>query len=203
MTTFISCFLVICRPVNVEDIMVSLCIYLVLFLTSVYGSSAFGTNNQVYQPINKENIRNSFNVDDVNYSKRTVKINDVNTILENISRTFLPKFLKLNIENDSVKLSFNDFNEVGRKMDSNTNNVMQYMLVPSFLMAGILPWVMPKLQMAVMIVSMLNNMIFSSALFSLVRSYVFEQQPDEHVIYINQGYRNKPQTAEHHEEHYR
>lgn len=184
--------------------------YIGLLSIPVYGRSATSTNNDLYKQINKENIRNSLNKNGANYTSdasetsqgNAVQTDELNTVLKNISERFLPDFLRLDIVDDNVKLYFDiskeDEKSVARKMSSNTSNMMQYALVPSFLMAGILPWVMPKLQMAVMMISMLNNMIFSSALFSLVRSYVFEHEPDEHIVYINHGYRNKP----HHEQSY-
>lgn len=180
-------------------------------MTGVYGRSAFSNDYKVYKPINKENIRNSRNSSGANNKSEAEvvsgnEMDTINAVLNSISERYLPKFLKLDIEGNTVKLFFNIPREKpsspARKMDSKTSNMMQYMIVPSFLMAGILPWVMPKLQMAVMMVSMLNNMIFSSALFSMVRSYVFEQEPDEHVIYINHGYRDKSQHIRHYGEHY-
>ncbi|KAJ8961748.1 hypothetical protein NQ318_021349 [Aromia moschata] len=102
--------------------------------------------------------------------------------------------VKMKKNNDTVDISFKISNRTeisARKMMGSTNNAMQYMLVPGFLMAGILPWIMPWLQMAVMGLGMVNNMAFTSALFSLVRSYVFEKEPDEHVVYVNHGYRKK------------
>lgn len=188
-------------------------IHIAFLSITVYGRSATSANYDLYKQINKENIRNSFNAsgakstsDVTETSERNsvggVQTEEINGVLKNISEQLLPEFMKLDIVNDNVKLyvdvSKMEEKSVARKLNSKTSNLMQYMLVPGFLMAGILPWVMPKLQMAVMMISMLNNMIFSSALFSLVRSYVFEHEPDEHVVYINNGYRNKP----HHEQGY-
>lgn len=185
-----------------------LSVYLILLPFFVYGSSDRSVNYDLYKSINKENIRNSLHVsvnsamkgasnNDDEIKNSTIKADNINKVIKNITDKFLPKFLKLDLDNECMKISLDIPKEEGRalarKMSTKMSNLMQYMLVPSFLMAGILPWVMPKLQMVVMMVSMVNSMIFSRALFSLIRSYVFEQQPDEHVIYINHGYRNKPQ----------
>nr|CAI5820445.1 unnamed protein product [Callosobruchus analis] len=77
------------------------------------------------------------------------------------------------------------------KMPKPNSQTMQYLLVPGFLMAGILPWVMPKLQMVVMMLSMVNNMAFTSALFTLIRNFIFERETAQHVLYINNGYKKK------------
>lgn len=173
--------------------MISFYVYFALILTTtVNGKSAVTSNHKVYKPINKENIRNSFNT--VNEYSDDVTSEEIQALVKNISETLLPNFIKITLSDGYLQLSVNlpkeNVESIGRKLSSKMDNMMQYMIAPGFLMAGILPWVMPKLQMAVMMVSMVNNMIFSSALFSLVRSYIFEQQPDEHIIYVNHGYRN-------------
>lgn len=167
--------------------MIRFCLVLMLF------TSACGKGVENYKPIYKENIRNAFDDyvgDIVTYIQRRVS--------ESISATDFGenvlKYLNIKFDNNTITISMKRFEENSvemRKMKQSTNNMMQYMLVPSFLMAGILPWVMPKIQMAVMAVSMMNNMVFTSALVSLVRGYIFDYEPNEHIIYINKGYRNK------------
>lgn len=65
------------------------------------------------------------------------------------------------------------------------------MLVPGLLLAGIMPWVMPQIKMIVMVVGFMNQMAFTTALFTLIRSYVFDNSPNENIFYVNHGYKNE------------
>ncbi|KAJ8956782.1 hypothetical protein NQ314_006657 [Rhamnusium bicolor] len=143
------------------------------------------------------------NVDNTTKQNKNIVNSDFNKIvsefisyLNKSEFSFFSDNLKITFEqvNDTINISFNATEEnrlLARKMKMPMNNLLQYMIVPGFLMAGILPWVMPGLNMAVMALSMINNMAFTSGLFALVRSYVFDKEPDEHVVYINHGYKNK------------
>lgn len=73
---------------------------------------------------------------------------------------------------------------------------MKYLLVPALIMSGLVPYILPPIKMAVMFVSMMTNMAFTSALFTLVRSYIFDPRPEEeNVVYYNYGYKKKaPKT---------
>lgn len=180
-------------------------IYLVLCLTGVNGHSATTNNKNLLTSVRKENVKNNFRskvhvLSEPPILNVNTKANDyINMVLQSISNKLLPEFLKVNIFNDSVQIFLETHKQKGRNergLSSKTQNIMQYMLIPSFLMAGILPWIMPKLQMMVMAVSMLNNMVFGNALFNLVRSFIFEKHPDEHIIYLNHGYRDKSHSEE-------
>ncbi|KAK9754474.1 hypothetical protein QE152_g1208 [Popillia japonica] len=76
-------------------------------------------------------------------------------------------------------------------MKMNMNNLMQYLLVPAFALAGIMPWVLPSITTIVGVVGMINQFIFGSSLFMLVRTYIFDTTPQEHVLYLNTGYDKK------------
>ncbi|CAH1100129.1 unnamed protein product [Psylliodes chrysocephalus] len=141
------------------------------------------TTCKTYDQVNKENIRNCLDEKDGN-DDRTTKENNTDEIYH-ISN------LVMKLTNETLSISFKPDHAEGRKMKTSTSNLIQYALIPAFFMSGVMPWIMPKLQMAVMVVSMVNNMVFTSALFSLVRNFVFDKKPDEHVIYVNNGYKNK------------
>ncbi|RZC34915.1 hypothetical protein BDFB_013134 [Asbolus verrucosus] len=98
----------------------------------------------------------------------------------------------MNNETVSVNFKTKDVDNMQRKMKMSMKNMMPYMIIPGFLMAGILPWVIPGLKMVVMAVSMVNQMAFTSALFGLIRSHIFDTEQEEHIVYINHGYRKKP-----------
>ncbi|KAF2879889.1 hypothetical protein ILUMI_26284 [Ignelater luminosus] len=98
-----------------------------------------------------------------------------------------------NNTSDAQEETDNNKDVIARKMKSKMSmkNMIPFMLVPGLLLAGIMPWVIPKLKMLVMAVGMLNQMAFTGALFSLVRGYVFDSAPNEHIFYINHGYLNE------------
>ncbi|VEN36852.1 unnamed protein product [Callosobruchus maculatus] len=102
-----------------------------------------------------------------------------------------------------LNITSQDLTVSGRKikMPRPNSQTMQYLLVPGFLMAGILPWVMPKLQMVAMMLSMVNNMAFTSALFTLIRNFIFERESAQHVLYINNGYKKKNRHRNQYKEH--
>ncbi|XP_017780906.1 PREDICTED: uncharacterized protein LOC108565799 [Nicrophorus vespilloides] len=87
--------------------------------------------------------------------------------------------------------SSTDLAVVSRGMKSTMYKVIPYLLVPALAMAGIMPWILPGIQLAVTMVTMLNNMAFSSALFMLIRNYIFNTKQEEHIVYVNHGYKNK------------
>lgn len=133
------------------------------------------TNKQIIQ----ENVRNCLEID-----------HPLNVAPEKAVSSGVVYDLKSSEFSENSNIYFNNPSSLGRKMKMSMN-MIQYMIVPGFLMAGILPWIMPGLQMVVSILSMVNNMAFTSALVALVRSYVFDKEPDEHVVYINHGYKSK------------
>ncbi|XP_057658436.1 uncharacterized protein LOC130895244 [Diorhabda carinulata] len=157
-------------------------VFLLIIILLVLTTNPCASYKQVY----KENIRNCLeNTND------NVKLNDTSSIRsEELSLHISDLILK--VTNETLSISFKpDVSEDGRKMKQSTSKLIEYLLVPAFMMSGMMPWFMPKLQMMVMMISMMNNMMFTSGLFSLVRNFVFEKQPDEHVIYVNNGFRNK------------
>lgn len=78
-----------------------------------------------------------------------------------------------------------------RKMKMNVGKILPFLIAPAFFLAGIMPWILPPLKMAVSFVGLINNIVFVQALYSLVRNYVFNAVKDEHIIYLNHGYKNK------------
>lgn len=105
-----------------------------------------------------------------------------------------------NKENGNFDLSVKSSNKTDlaeRKMKMKMGDFLPYLIAPAFFMAGIMPWILPKLKMAVMVVGLINNIAFSQALFSLIRNYVFNTVPEEHIIYLNNGYKNKNKHVYH------
>ncbi|XP_060525094.1 uncharacterized protein LOC132701305 [Cylas formicarius] len=118
----------------------------------------------------KENVRNSITFD-VNENLR-------------ITASKTEDFLEL-------RLGVRNATGVARGMKTSMQKLVPYVAVPALVMAGIMPWVMPGLQLATTAVTMINQMAFTSSLVMLIRSYIFDPKPDEHVVYINHGYKNK------------
>ncbi|KAK4883046.1 hypothetical protein RN001_006365 [Aquatica leii] len=77
------------------------------------------------------------------------------------------------------------------KISKNAEKFIPFLLVPGLLLTGILPWIVPKLKMIVMAVGFINQIAFSTALFSFIRGYIFDRTEKEHVFYINHGYKHK------------
>ncbi|XP_074039138.1 uncharacterized protein [Leptinotarsa decemlineata] len=181
-------------------------VYIVFILNFVNGRGVKDPC-QTYQSINKENIRNCLggNGTDRDFLAKNVSLKAVSGsdyLKDNVTSDYLDYLkdhmdlssnitMELQLSDFAVSLFYKDKHGEGRKMKTSMSNMMQYMLVPAFLMSGLMPWIMPKLQMAVMMVSMMNNMVFTSGLAALIRSYVFEKEPTEHVIYVNHGYKKK------------
>lgn len=112
------------------------------------------------------------------------------------------KFLPSGNETVDMTVKFNNDSAVSeRKMKMNTSNILALLFAPAMFIAGIMPWVLPGVKMAVMFVTMINNMAFSSALFALIRGYIFDTRPDDHIIYINNGYKNHHQPV--HQQHHK
>lgn len=95
----------------------------------------------------------------------------------------------------TVKFNNNDSAVSERKMKMNTSNILALLFAPAMFIAGMMPWILPGVKMAVMMVTMMNNMAFSSALFTLIRGYIFDTRPDDHILYINNGYKNHHQPV--------
>lgn len=119
-----------------------------------------------YRPTNKENIRNCLE------ETKTSSINSSDAISDN------------HLTNLVVA-------EEKRAIASTFKRYMPYLIVPGLLMSGLLPWIMPAVKMMVMTVSMVNQMAFTSALMAIVRSYIFDTAKEEHVVYVNQGYKKQ------------
>lgn len=75
--------------------------------------------------------------------------------------------------------------------------MLSYVLVPALTLAGIVPWVVPGIQIAAGFVQLINQMAFMAGLTGLVRSYIFDYKPDEHVVYVNHGYGDKGHSSQH------
>lgn len=110
--------------------------------------------------------------------------------------------MKVNLKqgvNDVVKLSFDNRAQNGAENDSRgmkkkMKSIMKYipfLLLPFLILAGITPWILPVLKIAAFFAGMLNNFVFTQALFALVRNYVFNDKKEEHIVYLNHGYNKK------------
>lgn len=75
-----------------------------------------------------------------------------------------------------------------RKKRMKVMDIIPFLIIPGFISAGILPWLIPGMKMAVMGVAMINQMAFTSSLFSLIRGYIFDTSQEEHIVYVNHGY---------------
>lgn len=93
----------------------------------------------------------------------------------------------------SVARDNSELSERKMKMKMSTSNILALLFIPAMWIAGMMPWILPGVKMAVMMVTMMNNMAFSTALFSLIRGYLFDTRPDDHVVYLNYGYKNGQQ----------
>ncbi|ERL95178.1 hypothetical protein D910_12447 [Dendroctonus ponderosae] len=75
--------------------------------------------------------------------------------------------------------------------------MFSYVLTPALALAGLIPWVVPGISLAAGFVQLINQMAFTAGLSALVRSYIFDAKPDEHVVYVNSGYGSKGHTKHH------
>lgn len=94
------------------------------------------------------------------------------------------------IDDDNINIQVENRDVVERKMKMKMQNFLPFLIAPAFLLAGIMPWIIPKIKLAVFLVVLMNNIVFWQGLFALVRNYVFNTAKDEHVIYLNHGYKN-------------
>ncbi|KAK5650542.1 hypothetical protein RI129_001571 [Pyrocoelia pectoralis] len=81
------------------------------------------------------------------------------------------------------------------KLPKNGKKVLPFLIVPGLVLAGILPWIVPQLKIVVMAVGLINQIALSSAIFSFLRSYIFDKKAEEHIFYINHGYKNSLKLA--------
>ncbi|XP_076253601.1 uncharacterized protein LOC143192028 [Rhynchophorus ferrugineus] len=98
---------------------------------------------------------------------------------------------------DDLTTLTNNEQNVPRTIEDNTHDIMSkfnknsmspYIMMPALVISGILPWILPGLKMAAGFVQMINQIAFMAGLMSLVRGFVFDQNPSEHVVYVNNGY---------------
>lgn len=112
-------------------------------------------------------------------------------------------------DNNTLSITFdfskgNNGSEVSErklKMKMSKSNVLALLLIPAMWIAGMMPWILPGIKMAASIVMMMNNMAFSSALFSLIRGYLFDTRKEDHIVYLNYGYKNGPKLPHGHHNH--
>lgn len=98
-----------------------------------------------------------------------------------------------------VFLRFNNLQAARGLMDkagsllpaSASSPMLSYVLTPALTLAGLIPWVVPGISLAAGFVQLINQMAFTAGLSALVRSYIFDAKPDEHVVYVNSGYGSK------------
>lgn len=80
----------------------------------------------------------------------------------------------------------------GMKMKFDKTRLIQILLIPALVLSGLMPYILPMIKSAVMVVGTMTNMAFMSALMTLIRGYIFDARPKkEYVIYYNQGYKNE------------
>ncbi|KAK9884983.1 hypothetical protein WA026_009214 [Henosepilachna vigintioctopunctata] len=96
---------------------------------------------------------------------------------------------RLNKEIMTFHLTHSKSQVEGRKRKTNFQDVIPYLIIPGFIMAGVVPWLIPGIKLAVMAVGMVNQMAFTSSLFTLIRGYIFDTSQEEHLVYINNGYK--------------
>lgn len=137
----------------------------------------------------------------------TTTDSDIQKVLRNLNSS---EGMSLNRQfiggnNDSLNFTFvslkgsnsNEVLERKMKMKMTKSNVLALLLIPAMWIAGMMPWVLPGIKMVVMMVTMMNNMAFSSALFSLIRGYLFDTRTEDHIVYLNYGYKNGQQGHHH------
>jgi hypothetical protein len=152
----------------------------------------------------RDNVRSVVNVSKIiehELSKDSLNNKSLSGLEETLSKKMwkfdISEGLEMQVkkaDDESVLIKFHtkDVAVMQRKMQMmSMKNIMPYMIIPGFLMAGLLPWIMPGIKMVVMTVSMVNQMVFNAALFGLIRSYVFDTEKEEHIVYINHGYKTK------------
>ena len=96
----------------------------------------------------------------------------------------------------------NQINEFSRKMKMKMSNIVGMMLMPPLIMAGLVPFIIPGFSMAVFLNSILNNMAFTSAIFTFIRSNIFDTDPHDNIIYVNNGYSKHPNDLSNKPPHY-
>nr|XP_008201385.1 PREDICTED: uncharacterized protein LOC103315171 [Tribolium castaneum] len=132
---------------------------------------------------------------DKNYVHK-VRMKNASEVIRDIWKFEIVEGLEMQLSKEgnrslALRLHTKDSTEMQRKMKMSMNNMLPYMIIPGFLMAGLLPWILPGIKMVVMAVTMVNQMAFNMALFGLIRSYIFDTEKEEHIVYINHGYRKK------------
>lgn len=140
----------------------------------------------------------------MNRTDKSIEKNDSSVASVNFSQLNLKESFNGNtslISFDFIKnQNRSDVSERKLKMKMSTSNILAVLFVPAMWIAGMMPWIIPGIKMAAMMVMMMNNMAFSSALFSLIRGYLFDTQPEDHIVYLNYGYKNKGAPGHHKEE---
>lgn len=94
-------------------------------------------------------------------------------------------------DDENIAIRFKSAEDTGVARKMKMGSIVQFLLVPAFALAGIIPWIVPGLVMIVTLVGMVNQMVFTSALVMLIRTYVFDKTPEEHILYLNTGYDKK------------
>lgn len=157
---------------------ISLIIILNTCLLFVKFADCLNLNCSNYQQTNKENIRNCLS--DIGQMNNNVNYYS-SSANKSVSET---KVINLNTEIERKM-----------KMGSILQKYFPYLIVPGLIMSGLLPWILPAIKLVVMAVTMVNQMAFTTALMAVIRSYIFDTTKNDHIIYINQGYKkHKPHS---------
>lgn len=176
-----------------------LLIFLCVFCVAVKSKSCEPLDNSAgcSQDLIKNKLRKMLlkNYDKINSTVKNITTSNNESYVINLSENLKLNIQQVNNNTYNISVRSNNATEVlarGMKMSmKKVKDLIPYLIIPGFLMSGILPWIMPGIKMAVMMVGMMNQMAFTSALFMLVRNYVFNSRQDEHIIYVNHGYKNK------------
>ncbi|KAF5301543.1 hypothetical protein FQR65_LT08848 [Abscondita terminalis] len=166
----------------------SLCTYLFVYILLVRHTKS-DTNyksgeNEISRVINSAELKVQESLlklkvkNDSDLFKSIISAFDIDKILQFLKKTFHQSVTGL-IEDRKIK------------MGENGKKIIPFLLVPGLLLAGMLPWIVPQLKMMVMAVGFMNQIAFSTALFSFIRGYIFDRTEKEHVFYVNHGYKNK------------
>lgn len=103
------------------------------------------------------------------------------------------RMVKLKYVGSNLIISFDKGSSTYRQIkfpfSMSKSNILQYALVPALMMTGVMPYILPPLKMGIMFVSMMTNMAFMTAVVTMVRGIIFDNDPSRNVIYTNHGYK--------------
>ncbi|XP_045460480.1 uncharacterized protein LOC123670929 [Harmonia axyridis] len=159
------------------------------------------TNCSNYQQVLKENLRNCVFDNGVIGNAEVIEKKTESTFGDLASKTqknpetwelqLTEKYgLSIRKYQDDLTLQITNLSTSveARKKRMKVMDIIPYLIIPGFISAGVLPWLIPGMKIAVMGVAMINQMAFTSSLFSLIRGYIFDTSQEDHIVYVNHGY---------------